>query len=542
MKKNSNALSKLYSVLKNDVFKNQVTFYRLLFVMPRDIDEGFYMEMNSAIEVFLNTQAYNSLNQSSITTKFCRLLLDESFDTKDVNKSSISSIHYSDSAKTNTCNALKKNDASAIPKYWRKQYMAGSTQNNYKSILDSMLKFYVVVFCPEKIDFHTSKSKESLTFNEETWESLSQKIQSSNSTFSKIRSFDQFEDYIIKQIQDQCGHPEGNSIMEQWYFYSARTQGFGRRNLDKFYALEKYAETNIFCAFELAEIYYYGETFQTEDTRETITINPDHNTAAYYYGKCTKDNSFYAPGCWDLAFMYKNQLKGVKDAEKKCIELLRKCGNYAPAIHKLGLIDRNKGEEILNTGDYDTLNPELKRECQKYYLSFVEKAVKACQSEYVYSFINLYGFYLYDKYASIRKALMERPEYCELNPLYLVKEAAKMKNPWAIATLAMHYIDDYLRNEGYIDSSVSISQSILSIKSGAITLKDINIKKRPTLPKLLQKPKDLLESLERIGYARGMYHLAINFYYNEPRMGILLERAANHGHTQAMEMVKNLTS
>jgi len=543
MGKSNTSLSKIYEALKKTLFSNQVIFYNLLFVITRDCEDSFFTELVLNIEHFFSNMDLNSFINSAVSKNFYRRLLcsvDEvaiesnypSLKSNDIN---------TDTARSDVSQAMKKKGANAIPKYWRDTYLNNNKRNLYKDNLDIILKYYIIMYHYDKIDLSKSSGLNNLTLQDKIWNQISKNASISDFSLAAINTFEQLENAIINRIYIQCSQNTQNHLHAQWDFYQSHIECYGDRNIDKYYVLEQYAYENVYCAYELADIYYFGAEFSSGEPGDKWKIEQNYEIAAKYFHQCSIEPNIIVPACWSLGYMYYKEMidKGSPDNINKAIKYFKKCGNYPPALNDLGLIDKKKADAIYDKKDYRLLTPDEKDFCAKHYISFIEKCYSACCSDWVYGFNNLYVFYFDDKYDAIRNDLQNHSSYFELDPINLLQQAARKKNSWAMDTLALHYICDYFKQHQIMPEKTP-SEMILMLKCGELTLKDLPPKLRNKPSPQLQEAKDILKYLDSINYSRATYHMAINFYYDSPFMVILLEKAASYGHKQSIEAIEKI--
>lgn len=236
-----------------------------------------------------------------------------------------------------------------------------------------------------------------------------------------------------------------------------------------------------------------------------------------------------------------NKINNDSNNIDKAFELFTRCGNYPPALNSLGLIYKKRADKVYESKEYNSLTSQEKTECLQNYIYFIEKCYSACCGDWVYAYNNLYAFYIDDKYKVIRKELLHNSSYIELEPITLLQQAANRKNPWAMDTLALHYITDYLWNTKKLSNNCKTNYELFNlVKQGKITLENVLHNQTTTLTAKLAEAKKMLKQLNEINYSRGTFHLAINFYYNSPLMGNLLEKASNLGNEFATAALEDL--
>ena len=109
---------------------------------------------------------------------------------------------------------------------------------------------------------------------------------------------------------------------------------FGNETLDRFNALERFAEKNCYAAEELATIYYFGKEFQYGTG--SIYVERDYSKAIYYYELSIKNsNPPIKSACWSLGQTLESLKYESKEERRKYLkrarELYELAGDYPPA-------------------------------------------------------------------------------------------------------------------------------------------------------------------------------------------------------------------
>ena len=439
--------------------------------------------------------------------------------------------------------SMHKKDETAIPKHWRQTYLTDNKRSVYKETLNSVFVYYMFMYHYDKIDWTNSNHINNIVLLPQYQSILTQKISASVVPIENLRNLNQLVNIIINQLYVQCERAPLSSLQNQMDFFMSHIECYGDRSIDKLFALERYASQNVYCAYALADIYYYGSIFYSGQKENAIEIPSDYIKAATYYEYCTHEPNLIPAACWSLGYMYQNRLINSKfDNLKEATRLFKKCGNYPPALCNLGKIERTLGNDILFSKEsFTCLNKNEQDACIKHYLSFIELNYSACCNDWVYAFNNLYDFYYAPKYSEIRQVLQKEKRFLNLEPLYLLQQAADMKNYWSMDTFALHQICDFLWDNYYSAQSEVDKETLFEdVKLGNISLNDLPAKIVNKFHKALQNAHSMLKELNNINYARGTFHLAIYFYHNSPIMGNLLKKAADQGYAPAQDKLEEI--
>lgn len=138
--------------------------------------------------------------------------------------------------------------------------------------------------------------------------------------------------------------------------YERKVDCFGRMNVDRFYALRRFAETNVWAAYELADLYFYGYAFKEinegEGNNGVYRVEANHGLAVRYYQKAADCVPPLVPACWSLGYMLWNGLaEGLteEEAEDTARRYFALCmeQDYIPAFNSMGNMELARGRELL---------------------------------------------------------------------------------------------------------------------------------------------------------------------------------------------------
>ncbi|MBR6666341.1 MAG: sel1 repeat family protein [Lachnospiraceae bacterium] len=526
----------IYNALKPIIFNSQVVFYNLLFNFSKHPDNHFFSELTLNINILLSSHNHSQFVKSPISKEFYKKLFNDTNDIDATYPSIKSNQINSDTLRTDINTAMHKNNEKAIPKYWRETYLTDSNRPLYKETLHIVLIYYILMYHYDKVELNSSTNINNLILLPKYLEVLTHKLGTLIHQNEALTSIEQLSNIIINQLYKQCEQKPISSLQNQMDFYMSHIECYGDRSIDKFYALKRYFTKNAYCAYALANIYYYGSTFYAGQKEHAIEIQKDFYKAAYYYTFCTQKPNLIVAACWSLGYMYQTgRITSKTDNLKEAIRLFKKCGNYPPALSNLGLIEKSAGDKILfSKKTFSSLSVCEQKACIKHYLLFIKQNYAACCNDWVYAFNNLYDFYYQPKYLEIRNALQKEETFIHLNPMHMLQQAADMKNYWAMDTLAIHYICDFLWKNNICPKDCTNKETLFElVKQGSISLSNIPKELRKKASSQLRNAESMLKELNNINYARGTFHLAINFYYDTPILGNLLKKAADQGYEQA---------
>lgn len=538
----SRTFKEIYNVFKPHFFSNQVVFYNLFFLVPKnenilELEE----ELNQSIDLFIETEDYNKFLEASTTKKFYYSLLDICTD-EDYTFPLLMPNSGENTRRTYVSKLLNQPAEKSISPGWKKLYLNDEKIEEYKHIIQTLLTYYCIMYHKEFLFIDNSRDKKALMIKPKAQEKIKRSLPSEyvNIPMFSIKSL---SDFITELIWSYIKPRYTNSIFNAWEFFQANVDCYGAHNINRYFALLEYADRNVYCAYKLGDIYYYGEYFYSESKNNKYEIPIDYHKAYQYYERCLKDSEFIPGACWSMGYMIQNGLvsKKGRDKDEYAEELYIKCGNYAPALNNLGLLMKKKGDKLFKDKNYCDLNSCEKKECLNYYFGFYNYCYEAHKNNWLYGGNNLYDFFIKDEYIPIRNELKKFDDYIELNPISLLQSSAQRKNPWAMDKLACHYICDYLWLHLPFNKRTSTKTELFrDIANGVISLKDAETHDNNDLT--LKDAKNLLSKAHDINYDRATFHLAINFFYDQPLMGILLEKAKRQGNTFASNMLEKLIS
>lgn len=535
----STPLMNAYRALKPTIFSSQVIFYNLLFNFTKESDFALLEKLTANITRYAATLNHYQFLYDDATKTFYKILLNYPDNIDMIFPNIKSNLANSDASRSDINIRFHDKGPNAIPLYWRKKFFENNERDSYKTTLSILLTYYIIMYHNNKLEISTNAS---ISLKPDIWRTITNGAQKNNIPYSSVDSFSKLTSMIIGQIWTHCHKESKMTLLSQWDFYQSHVECYGDRNVDKFYALLKYYTDNVYCAYKLGDIYYYGNVFYSEHIENPVEIKQNYYEAYKFYMYCTKEPNILPAACWSLGYMIQNELINTTgDCLKTAEKMYRKCGNYAPALNNLAMIEKKRGDQIYLSKPYASLSSHEKTKCKKYYLSFIEKCYSSCMNDWVYAFNNLYDFYYKSVYKQIRTELSKEKSYMDLDPISLLQLSAKRNNAWAMDKLACHYICDYLwERELFRDEYVSKEDLLKKILQGDITLQqDYDTAKKRNNP-YLDKAKTLLTSAHEANYNRSTYHLAINYYYDKPIMGNLLEKAALQGNAQAKAKLNNI--
>lgn len=231
------------------------------------------------------------------------------------------------------------------------------------------------------------------------------------------------------------------SSTEQWDIYTSHIAIFGRKTIDRFHILKKYANENFYAANDLASIYFYGETFVFEGGTNFYHVVPDYKKSAEYLTLCINNSSpAYPPACWFMGYLiYTGYLSDYEKSYSKFAlaeYYFEKAGDYAPAYNSLAQMYLKEAETIYNA------THSLSDQLLAKFVTAIEYADKASHLGWLYGH-NVIAFFIsrYENDTKLLSAIAQRATL--ITPFDYEQQllaSSKYKNPWGLHNLAVFYI------------------------------------------------------------------------------------------------------
>lgn len=289
------------------------------------------------------------------------------------------------------------------------------------------------------------------------------------------------------------------SSQEQLDIYNSHIAIFGRKTIDRFHILKKYAPENFYAAYDLASIYFYGETFVFEGGSNFYHVVPDYKKAAEYLNLCINNSSpSYPPACWFLGYLiYTGYLADYEKSYSKFTiakYYFEKADDYAPAYNSLAQMYLKEAETIYD--DTHCLSEQL----LKKFVTAIEYADKASSLGWLYGY-NVIAFFIsrHEKDVELLSAIAKRATLT--TPFDYEQQllaSSQFENPWGLYTLATFYIS---QGNKVLALPLLLQATKLNYHKAFFTLAEIT--EDP-----IQSYQYLLES-SSLGFPNATYKLAL---------------------------------
>ena len=325
--------------------------------------------------------------------------------------------------------------------------------------------------------------------------------------------------------------------------FARKVDCFGTYNSDRFYAMQRLAETNVIAATELANVYYFGAQYRQVDegggNNGILRVEADINMAAKYYKKAINNDPPEVCACWSLAYMLRRHMfedVPVEEADELAARYYYYAleQEYGPAYDSVGLMELAKANALFEREknlrqQYSGLPQEDWEEMLAHYTKGLELCDRAGCGGWVYGHINVAEY-------------LENPEFMEIiwpvireeirlkGPINLRqrwKVAADLNNFWAMNQLAML---DY--RSGDVREAKSLWEQAAALHYPTASLNLALLMYAEGKPEAdSQRYRLCLEQASADGSARGSYELArLYASSNAFTAKILLDRAEEQNY------------
>lgn len=223
--------------------------------------------------------------------------------------------------------------------------------------------------------------------------------------------------------------------------YQSCVDCYGSENIDRYFALIRYADTNVLAAEELGGIYFYGKELlvcnEGSGNNGSYYVDADMDKAAHYFLLAASTNPPCIPACWSLGYMLLNmQFPEISGEEAvKLAETYFKVAaaeGYMPACNSLGLIYQKKADEI--RAESPLPGSRQYQKMLELYRNALLSYDKAGNAGWPYGHNNIAAFHKEkEKYSEILSILEKELKLfgpIDCRERYLM--AAELKNLWAM--------------------------------------------------------------------------------------------------------------
>lgn len=477
-------LSIAYSTLSPCLFKNQSMFYNMMFgfILHQDLIPALSEDIKNIYSDSIPFNIDTMKKFYAISTDCCSLTEFKSYSSTNEFKSAFEHkpvplfsgviVSHNREVKNKTINGHSGRN---IPGIWLERYdKNGDTKSEYCNYTAWVLQYYYIILKNSNGAIRAQKNIPENVINDNYTEyysfSAEDKKKIECSTGITINSFLDLAKYIHTSIQEQVSYnlkiglyatSDTSNKSKKGSLHRAKTLEadlrqyhdyiycYGAKNIDRFNALKRQAQTNTFCANELGSIYYYGETFY--NCGNAYEIKKDYAIAAEYYNLCITDELVNPSGCWSLGYMILEGEYIPKNGDRieQARNLFERCGKYGPAKNSLAKIERELGDNCYKEymdlytmkphkrkSDYSIKLETAKKEAVEHYIKALNMARDAANYGWLYSYNVIYDILSSQAIKMLHDDIIAHPDYEEMDKIELLRHAANMKSSWSMDKLA----------------------------------------------------------------------------------------------------------
>ncbi len=243
-----------------------------------------------------------------------------------------------------------------------------------------------------------------------------------------------------REETEAVGRIDREAQRQEW---EIKINGYGSRIIDRFLALKRLADTNIFAAEELGTNYYYGAEYivvnEGMGNNGVFKVIPDYNLAAKYNKIAAAAIPPDLISSFTLGFIFLNGYIDMPEEERFSLAR-RYLGygaemGYAPSFNSLGNLEKILGDRLLAKAER---TEEEEGQMLDHFAQAFSYWQKGCDMDWTYAHNNLAEFMENPAYQSqILPKIRERLKLSqELDAREFWKKAAAQNNFWAMDQLA----------------------------------------------------------------------------------------------------------
>ena len=347
-----------------------------------------------------------------------------------------------------------------IPKQHKSHYLEGDNRSQIVRRLLAMIRFCM--------SFHPGRQQLSPRDFAEMLEQLQEELEGGSTTLDGADELTEelLANVIYEIVMSHLGRLQERyyplledgervkrDLAEQREEFARKVDCYGTFNSDRFYAMERLAETNVIAATELANVYYFGAQYRQVDEGDgnngILRIEADVNLAAQYYKKAINNDPPEVSACWSLGYMLRRHMfEDVPPEEAD--ELASRYFYYAleqdyvPAYDSVGVMELAKADALFERErkmrqQHSGLPQEEWEEMLSHYCKGLELCDRAGCGGWVYGHNNVAEYLARPEFMEIIWPVI-RDEIHLQGPINLRerwKAASDRNNFWAMNQLAL---------------------------------------------------------------------------------------------------------
>lgn len=324
---------------------------------------------------------------------------------------------------------------------------------------------------------------------------------------------------------------------------------YGTYNADRFFALKRLAEMNVWAAAELGNSYYYGVSYKAvnegEGNNGVLKIDSDKDMAARYYKMAATCNPPLVSACWSLGYMIFNRMFediSEEDADELAMGYFRYAmeQEYLPAFNSVGLMELRRAREYWQQ---KTRTDTEQENMLAGFIRGLEMCDKAGCGGWVYGHINVAEWLSNPAFG--KEIWPQIQDKVHLQGPVQVRErwkaAADLNNLWAMNQLALY---DYRNGDLYEAEETWKRAASVHYSEASLNLA-LHIYGAGKSKEDIVRYRLCLEQASSDGSARASYELAQSYSgENSFTTAILLNRAEEQNYQKfnniLYHQIKNL--
>ncbi len=339
--------------------------------------------------------------------------------------------------------------------FWMLQYYCAyyldNTNYEYNSVYDnSTIPEYYSFSDRDKNNLFSNLKKYcqeySAVLARSTYDSFNMQLLS-RVIYDVILSHSNFYDHQpLSSVDSQDNRTEfPKDTTTQFYEFQLYLDAFGDDTLDRFHALKKFATQNCFAANELGNIYFFGKEFIFANGNSLFVPHDYKEAIKHYLYAINNSNPPLPVACWSLGYILANGYCSDEDNLNINIEKAKYyfnlAGNHPASLNSLANLYIKETDALYACYKSDHTCAKFSYIVKKYTYA-LELAGRAADGYWFYGNNVIASFIR--RHEKDTKLMSKITLALKINTPFdyveQLKISASFNNPWAIYTLANHYV------------------------------------------------------------------------------------------------------